>query len=190
MEQYKRRVLKVRVYFAGCLVLTSRWSHGHQEVGVREERSASNAATYSSDITAMVGTIFLWIMWPSFNGILATPSGRVRAITNTFLSLCASVIATFVVSLLTTKRHVLCCHFALKRALAFTHLCLLCFSLDMVHVQNSTLSGGVAMGAAASMYVEPGGAIGIGAFAGVVSGAIFPCVAWCLWVQVTVHPGS
>ncbi len=47
------------------------------------------------------GTIFLFIMWPSFNGVLCSDSGRMRAITNTFLSLCGSVIVTFIVSIVT-----------------------------------------------------------------------------------------
>eukprot|EP00486_Rosalina_sp_Unknown_P005881 CAMPEP_0201577212 /NCGR_PEP_ID=MMETSP0190_2-20130828/23467_1 /ASSEMBLY_ACC=CAM_ASM_000263 /TAXON_ID=37353 /ORGANISM="Rosalina sp." /LENGTH=197 /DNA_ID=CAMNT_0048008991 /DNA_START=1008 /DNA_END=1601 /DNA_ORIENTATION=+ len=40
---------------------------------------------------------------------------------------------------------------------------------DMVHVQNATLAGGVAVGAAADLYLHPSGAIGVGIFAGVVS---------------------
>ena len=39
----------------------------------------------------------------------------------------------------------------------------------MVHMQNSTLAGGVAIGAAADLYLHPSGAIGIGMVAGSLS---------------------
>ena len=70
----------------------------------------------------MIGTIFLWIMWPSFNAITTTDGQRLRAVANTFVSLCGAVITTFFMSALTKQK------------------------LDMVHVQNSTLAGGVAIG--------------------------------------------
>ena len=38
-----------------------------------------------------------------------------------------------------------------------------------VHVQNSTLAGGVAIGTAADMMTEPWGAVLIGMIAGVIS---------------------
>jgi hypothetical protein len=49
----------------------------------------------------MVGTIFLWMYWPSFNAAtaLAGPAQH-RAILNTYYSLAACVLATFSISAL------------------------------------------------------------------------------------------
>ena len=48
---------------------------------------------------AQVGTIFLWVYWPSFNGgTAATGDGQQRAFINTYLSLCACTVATFFMS--------------------------------------------------------------------------------------------
>ena len=69
-----------------------------------------------------------------------------RAFVNTVLGLCGSTAATFIVSKLVKKG-----------------------KFDMVHVQNATLAGGVAVGAAADLYLHPAGAIGVGVFAGTLS---------------------
>eukprot|EP00744_Colponema_vietnamica_P003548 GILI01005426.1.p1 GENE.GILI01005426.1~~GILI01005426.1.p1 ORF type:complete len:612 (-),score=228.29 GILI01005426.1:143-1978(-) len=104
-------------------------------------------ARTSSDLFAMIGTVFLWMCWPSFNAATAAPSGRMRVAVNTMLSLCSSCVFSFVTSKLFSEHK----------------------KFDMVHVQNSTLAGGVAVGAAADMFINPGGAMAIGAVAGIVS---------------------
>jgi len=107
-----------------------------------------NGANRMSDLFAMIGTIFLWMLWPSFNAVLA-PEGAIqhRAIVNTILSLCAACMVSFGLSILFRKEH----------------------KLSMVDVQNATLAGGVAMGSSASMAVYPGGALAIGCIAGLLS---------------------
>lgn len=50
----------------------------------------SEGASYNSDIFAMVGTLFLWIFWPSFNSALLDGIEQERAIVNTYLSLAAA----------------------------------------------------------------------------------------------------
>ncbi|KAM9991923.1 hypothetical protein ACTFIZ_012586 [Dictyostelium cf. discoideum] len=115
----------------------------------KSKECTDNAPSYSGDNFAMAGTLFLWMMWPSFNAAIA-PLGepQFRAIANTFLSLTGSTVATFIVSRL------------------FSHLG---NKLDMVHVQNSSLAGGVVQGCIAHMNINPGGAIAMGFIAGTIS---------------------
>eukprot|EP01106_Pelomyxa_sp_JSP_P018121 TRINITY_DN79_c0_g1_i4.p1 TRINITY_DN79_c0_g1~~TRINITY_DN79_c0_g1_i4.p1 ORF type:complete len:337 (+),score=84.52 TRINITY_DN79_c0_g1_i4:137-1012(+) len=110
--------------------------------------SSNNSSVYHSDLFAMIGTIFLWIMWPSFNSALATSYGlQERTIINTVLALLGSCVTAFVMSQFIRPGH----HF------------------DMVDIQNATIAGGVAIGTASSMNIWPVGAIGIGVVASLIS---------------------
>ncbi|XP_066583431.1 ammonium transporter Rh type A isoform X2 [Prorops nasuta] len=104
-------------------------------------------SSYDSDIFAMIGTIFLWLFWPSFNSAALMGDEQQRAIINTLLSISASCVIAFATSALLSKD----------------------YKFNMVHVQNSTLSGGVAIGTAAAMKCEPIGALVIGSIAGFLS---------------------
>ncbi|XP_058823707.1 ammonium transporter Rh type A isoform X1 [Topomyia yanbarensis] len=104
-------------------------------------------SSYSSDITAMIGTIFLWIFWPSFNSALVDGAEQERAIINTYLSLAACTVTAYVISALVSHET----------------------KFDMVHVQNSTLAGGVAVGSICNLMIHPFGALLIGVIAGVIS---------------------
>ncbi|KAJ2951604.1 hypothetical protein O0L34_g13760 [Tuta absoluta] len=121
----------------------------NKNVETTPEAPKLDEPTYISDITATLGSIFLWIYWPSFNSaIVNTDTEYERAVLNTYLSLAAATVTTFMVSSLVSHDK---------------------GKFDMVHVQNSTLAGGVAVGAVANMYVSPGGAIAIGTVAGIIS---------------------
>ena len=37
-------------------------------------------STYTTDLFAMVGTVFLWMFWPSFNGALASGNAQHRVV--------------------------------------------------------------------------------------------------------------
>jgi len=107
------------------------------------EHSASGKETSStsSDLTSMIGTIFLWAFWPSFNGVgAATGDAQERAVVNTYFSLCAAVMSTFAFSALITPSR----------------------KFSMEHIQNATLAGGVAVGASVDMMLTPGGAVAAG----------------------------
>ena len=140
---------------AVSLMVTPRSALGNQ----------NNASVYHSDIMAMVGTIFLWMFWPSFNAALAFGNAQPRAVINTLLSLCASCVAAFLAS------------YTLRRDRRF----------NMVDVQNATLAGGVAMGACCDMLILPGSAMGIGAIAGVVSVVGFVHVQPWLEEKIGLH---
>ncbi|CAI9737590.1 ammonium transporter Rh type A-like [Octopus vulgaris] len=111
------------------------------------EESKKEGAVYHSDIFAMIGTVFLWLFWPSFNSALALGDDRERALINTYYALAACCVVSFAVSSLLDKRS----------------------RLDMVHIQNATLAGGVAVGTSADLMIQPYGAIIIGSVAGLVS---------------------
>merc|ERR1719167_1634421 len=50
------------------------------------EESEKAGAHYTSDLFSMIGTIFLWMFWPSFNGgAAAEGDAQMRAVLNTYL---------------------------------------------------------------------------------------------------------
>ncbi|KAI4590426.1 hypothetical protein MJG53_001475 [Ovis ammon polii x Ovis aries] len=74
-----------------------------------EKSKHRQGSTYHSDLFAMigeasrgvVGTIFLWIFWPSFNSApTALGDGQHRTALNTYYSLAASTLSTFALSAL------------------------------------------------------------------------------------------
>lgn len=105
-----------------------------------------NSAVYRSDLFSMIGTIFLWIYWPSFNAALGSGGTQHRAVVNTVLSLSASCVAAFVASQFIRNER----------------------KFNMVDIQNATLAGGVAIGATADMVLHPAVCLLIGAFSGSV----------------------
>lgn len=113
-----------------------------------EDKQNNFGSSYSSDLFSMIGTVFLWMFWPSFNGALAG-NAQELVIMNTILALTGSCIFAFITS-------------------RFLHDD---FKFDMVDIQNATLAGGVAVGSSANLFTGDGcwGALLIGAVAGVLS---------------------
>ncbi|XP_046907432.1 ammonium transporter Rh type C-like 2 [Hypomesus transpacificus] len=105
-------------------------------------------SVYHSDVFAMIGTLFLWMFWPSFNSAITDHGdGQHRAAINTYLALTSTVLTTIAISSLYNKHG----------------------KLDMVHIQNSTLAGGVAVGTAAEFMLMPYGSLIVGFCCGVIS---------------------
>lgn len=107
-----------------------------------------NGSVYHSDVFAMIGTLFLWMFWPSFNSAITDHGdGQHRAAINTYLALASSVLTTVAISSMSQKKG----------------------KLDMVHIQNATLAGGVAMGTAAEFMITPYGSLIVGFCTGIIS---------------------
>ncbi|XP_028985148.1 ammonium transporter Rh type B [Betta splendens] len=107
-----------------------------------------NSSVYHSDMFAMIGTLYLWMFWPSFNSaITAHGDDQQRTAMNTYYSLAACTLSTFAMSSLTAHDG----------------------KLDMVHIQNAALAGGVAAGTAGEMMLTPAGSMIVGFLAGIIS---------------------
>jgi len=58
-----------------------------------------NSSIYSSDLFSLAGSLFLWILWPSFCGAVAAPGAPMfYAVTNTFIGLVGSTMGFAIVS--------------------------------------------------------------------------------------------
>uniref|UniRef100_A0A8C7YIM3 Rh family, C glycoprotein b n=1 Tax=Oryzias sinensis TaxID=183150 RepID=A0A8C7YIM3_9TELE len=113
-----------------------------------DQSSRLQGSVYHSDVFAMIGTLFLWMFWPSFNSAITEHGdGQHRAAINTYLSLASTVLTAVAVSSVFQKHG----------------------KLDMVHIQNATLAGGVAVGTAAEFMLMPYGSLIVGFCCGILS---------------------
>lgn len=95
----------------------------------------------TSDRFSMLGSMVLWIFWPSFCSAIVPEAQFAQTIINVVLALCGATLATYFVGVLIRK----------KAAIA--------------DIANASLAGGVAIGATCNL-VGPMGAFGIGILAG------------------------
>nr|XP_057907523.1 solute carrier family 12 member 5b isoform X3 [Doryrhamphus excisus] len=105
------------------------------------EGHIKETTSYQSDILSLMGTLFLWVFWPSFNSALTLKGDdQHRAILHTFLGLCASTITAFALSAMINKKG----------------------KLSIADIQNVTLAGGVTVGASVDMMISPAAAYALG----------------------------
>ncbi|XP_053937872.1 ammonium transporter Rh type B-like [Cuculus canorus] len=115
--------------------------------GTRQPIHPKETPTRRSDLLSLVGTLILWVFWPSFVAVLCQPGdAQHRAILNTLLAMSASSVTTMVVSSLLDKDG----------------------KLSPGHLQNGSLAGGVAIGVVADMAMPPVAALALGSLSAVV----------------------
>jgi ammonium transporter Rh len=136
----------------------------YQPKAAIEDKYGMGVGNYLSDLVSMIGTLFLFCFWPSFNGAIGDGAGMHRAIINTYLSITSSVIASIFVAKATHKG-----------------------KLEMEIVLNASLAGGVAIGSAADIIVMPFGAMLCGFVSGIISSLGFAYLSKYLQQKIGLH---
>lgn len=106
-------------------------------------KSGKDVSSKESNTFALSGMVFLWLLWPSFNARNLTGAEQSVALSNTRWSMAGSAM------------------FSIGMSNLFDGL----GELDMFQVQEACLAGGIAIGAMASMRIQPWGAILLGVVA-------------------------
>jgi ammonium transporter Rh len=121
-------------------------------------------SNYNSNTFAFLGTIFLWMYWPSFNSALTSGNAQQRAIINTYLSLTGSNIAVFFCAPIFNKG-----------------------KLNPEYILNATIAGGVIIANSADIIFYPWVAIIVGFFGGLISLYGYMAVNKFLFETLNLH---
>nr|XP_060640412.1 RH-like protein [Anolis sagrei ordinatus] len=149
--------------FGAYFGLMVSWILYHSSLSSRVEKESSKP---TSDTFAMLGTLFLWMFWPSFNSVLImNTKEKWVAVCNTYLAIAASSISAFSISVATSRNG----------------------KLKMAHLQNATLAGGVAVGFSASIIQHPWLAMTLGLAAGALSVLGFDFPKKCRDPAIGIH---
>ncbi len=100
----------------------------------------------------LIGSMMLWIFWPSFTSALVAPDQVPLTAINTVFALCGATLATYVCSKILRGR------------------------IDIEDIANAALAGGVAIGSVCNL-ASPGYAMLIGIAAGMLSTAGYAVIA-------------
>jgi len=122
-----------------------------------KDRGISITSDPTSDRFSMLGSMILWIFWPSFCSAVVAPEQFQLTVVNTILALCGATLATYIMSSILRKG-----------------------KLAIADIANASLAGGVAIGATCNV-VSPAGAFGIG----IVAGAL--CVTGYVIIQAKLE---
>lgn len=98
----------------------------------------------TTDKYSVLGSMVLWVFWPSFCAALVPVAAIPHTVVNVFIALCGSTIATYIASVLIRGK------------------------VSIADIANAALAGGVAIGATCD-FASHGQAMIIGAIAGTIS---------------------
>ncbi|NXK66464.1 RHL protein, partial [Sylvietta virens] len=112
-------------------------------------------STPKSDLFSLLGTVFVWVFWPSFNSILA--DSKKEAVLNTYLALAVSAVAAFMLSALTSKNG----------------------KFRMAHIHSAVLAGGVTVSYTAHSIQHPWIAMILGLLGSVITVLGSHCIQRC-----------
>jgi ammonium transporter Rh len=110
----------------------------------RKEEASPIESDFTSDRFSMLGSMVLWVFWPSFCSALVAPELVPFTAVNVVMALCGSTLATYLVSV--GLRHKIC----------------------ISDIANASLAGGVAIGATCASASHPVSLL-IGVLAGTLS---------------------
>lgn len=110
----------------------------------KKELNTPVEANATSDRFSMLGSMILWLFWPSFCAALVPVEAVPHAVVNVFLALSGSTIITYILSVSIRGK------------------------INIADIANAALAGGVAIGSTFD-HASHGGAILIGAIAGGIS---------------------
>jgi ammonium transporter Rh len=109
---------------------------------VAADRNKAVESDATSDRFSILGSMVLWIFWPSFCSAIVPSDQMPKTVINTVLALCGATVVTYLMSSLLRKG-----------------------KLSIADIANAALAGGVSIGATCNIVSAPG-AFGIGALAG------------------------
>ncbi|XP_054536626.1 RH-like protein IA isoform X2 [Pan troglodytes] len=131
--------------FTACFGVTVAWCLPKPLPDVKEDKD--QIATIPS-LSAMLGALFLWMFWPSFNSaLLRSPIERKNAVFNTYYAVAVSVVTAISGSSLAHPQG----------------------KISMSYMHNAVLAGGVAVGTSCHLITSPWLAMVLGLVAGLIS---------------------
>jgi len=111
---------------------------------IKEHREIPILADATSDRLSLLGSMVLWVFWPSFCAALVPVEAIPATVVNVFIALCGSTIATYFASVTIRGK------------------------INAADIANAALAGGVAIGATCDYATHPQAMI-IGIIAGTIS---------------------